>query len=86
MLFVSYFLLGFLFYLPTAILAAIICVVVFSILAEVPHDLKVSFVGAPLIGISPDLASSFFSSSSRCELGLIWVRTYLLSRAKLAGP
>ncbi|KAM0755617.1 hypothetical protein T439DRAFT_320323 [Meredithblackwellia eburnea MCA 4105] len=37
-LLVSYFLLGFLFFLPKAILATIILVVVFSILAEAPHD------------------------------------------------
>lgn len=37
-LFVTYFLLGFLFYLPKCILSVIICVVVFSILAEAPHD------------------------------------------------
>ncbi|KAI5478550.1 sulfate transporter [Pseudohyphozyma bogoriensis] len=39
-LLVTFFLLGFLYTLPKAILAVIICVVVFSILAEVPHDVK----------------------------------------------
>lgn len=40
---VTFFLLKFLFYLPKAVLASIICVVVFSILAETPHDVKVGF-------------------------------------------
>ncbi|KAL8286278.1 hypothetical protein RQP46_004766 [Phenoliferia psychrophenolica] len=42
-LLVTYFLLGYLFYLPKCILASIIVVVVFSILAEVPHDVKFFF-------------------------------------------
>lgn len=37
---VTFFLLPLLFYLPRCILAAIICVVVFSILSETPHDVK----------------------------------------------
>lgn len=40
-LLVTFFLLGFLFALPKCILAVIICVVVFSILEEAPHDVKV---------------------------------------------
>ncbi|KAI0919262.1 hypothetical protein AcW1_003816 [Taiwanofungus camphoratus] len=35
-----FFLLPWLYYLPKGVLAAIICLVVFSLLAEVPHDLK----------------------------------------------
>ena len=38
----SFFLIGFLFALPKCILAVIICVVVFSILEEAPHDVRVS--------------------------------------------
>lgn len=41
-LLVTYFLLGFLVALPKCILAVIILVVVFSILEEAPHDVKVS--------------------------------------------
>lgn len=40
-LLVTFFLLPFLFALPKCILSVIICVVVFSILAEAPHDVKV---------------------------------------------
>ncbi|GAA5898737.1 hypothetical protein JCM5296_006703 [Sporobolomyces johnsonii] len=39
-LLVTYFLLGFLRTLPKCILAVIVCVVVFSILEEAPHDVK----------------------------------------------
>ncbi|CEQ38700.1 SPOSA6832_00148, partial [Sporobolomyces salmonicolor] len=39
-LLVTYFLLGFLRSLPKCILAVIVCVVVFSILEEAPHDVK----------------------------------------------
>jgi len=42
-LLVTYFLLGFLVALPKCILAVIILVVVFSILEEAPHDVKVSW-------------------------------------------
>lgn len=41
-LLVSFFLLGLLVFLPTCILAVIICVVVWSILSEAPHDVIVS--------------------------------------------
>lgn len=43
-LLVTYFLLGFLVALPKCILAVIILVVVFSILEEAPHDVKVSSI------------------------------------------
>ncbi|KZT03929.1 sulfate anion transporter [Laetiporus sulphureus 93-53] len=35
-----FYLLPWLYYLPKAVLAAVICLVVFSLLAEIPHDLK----------------------------------------------
>lgn len=56
-LLVSFFLLGLLFFLPTCILAVIICVVVWSILSEAPHDVIVSAVQAflPSTMLTPPL-------------------------------
>ncbi|KAG6830436.1 hypothetical protein H0H92_000739 [Tricholoma furcatifolium] len=38
-LFVTFFLLRYLFYLPKCVLASIICLVVFSLMTEVPHEI-----------------------------------------------
>jgi len=39
-LFVTFFLLPYLYYLPKCVLGAIICLIVFSLLAEAPHDIR----------------------------------------------
>jgi MFS superfamily sulfate permease-like transporter len=36
----TFFLLPYLYYLPKCVLASIICLVVFSLLSEAPHDIK----------------------------------------------
>ncbi|SCZ90972.1 BZ3500_MvSof-1268-A1-R1_Chr1-3g02435 [Microbotryum saponariae] len=70
-LLVSFFLLGFLYALPKCILAVIICVVVFSILAEAPHDVMFFWRMRAWLDLSLMAMTFFLSLFISVEIGII---------------
>ncbi|SGY29841.1 BQ5605_C002g01088 [Microbotryum silenes-dioicae] len=70
-LLVSFFLLGFLYALPKCILAVIICVVVFSILAEAPHDVMFFWRMRAWVDLSLMAMTFFLSLFISVEIGII---------------
>ncbi|SCV68855.1 BQ2448_976 [Microbotryum intermedium] len=70
-LLVSFFLLGFLYALPKCILAVIICVVVFSILAETPHDVMFFWRLRAWVDLSLMAMTFFLSLFVSVEIGII---------------
>lgn len=82
-LLVTFFLLGYLAALPKCILAVIILVVVFSILEEAPHDVKVispvsCAKGCTAADCTPHMPQFFFKMQAWVDCGLMAL-TFLLS-------
>ncbi|KAJ3532661.1 hypothetical protein NM688_g7391 [Phlebia brevispora] len=65
-----FFLLPWLYYLPKCVLAAIICLVVFSLLAEAPHDVRFFWKMRAWVDLSLMALTFFFTIIWNVEVGI----------------
>jgi len=70
-LFVTFFMLPYIYYLPKCVLGAIICLIVFSLLAEAPHDIRYYWKMKSWADFALMMSTFVFSINWDVEVGIV---------------